>query len=422
MAAAIPEEVETNNNDNDNTVVLPPAPPVQQAEHPTTQQMQYLQVRIPTFQSTVQPSRIHRRRHHRQPPQPTNSNNKHGPPNSQLHTRTKTKGSKHSSSSSNHTIEELGEIVKVLIPTNGFQSEKQLADCLSQASAANSSSAGSGGYTDRWNDDRWIEYHDDDDDYSLDEYYDTDRSTSSRSNVTVAGMFRESDRVFVPLSVIYAQPTLFVGEVLCIKRPPPPPKPKRQLLRGPTSGDDSPTTKRRSMFITFLEIMGIILVSIASYKLYDTASCIDWQTLLQTSLYKVERGFFTILNFPFYLFDIVIEFPLRELYRHGPSIIGWEGEPLPKICARITYHGDEIFWSRNIEECTRIYQAKELAAMQVRKPIVIGFIICVLFYMIKSIVEARALRRRERIDPNMVETYRAIQMLTRQLRRAANGR
>lgn len=94
----------------------------------------------------------------------------------------------------------------------------------------------------------------------------------------------------------------------------------------------------------------------------------------------------------------------------------------PKICARITYHGDELFWSRNIEECERIYAAKELSALQVRKPIVVAFLIGIIFYMIKSIVEARALRRRERIDPNMVETYRAIQMLTRQLRRAANGR
>ena len=73
-------------------------------------------------------------------------------------------------------------------------------------------------------------------------------------------------------------------------------------------------------------------------------------------------------------------------------------------------------------ECEQLYYAKERAAMQVRKPIVIGLVILALFYMIKSIVAARALRRRERIDPNMVETYRAIHMLTRQLKRAMNTR
>jgi len=228
-------------------------------------------------------------------------------------------------------------------------------------------------------------------------------------------MFRESDRVFVPLSIIYTNPQSFIGEVLCIKRPPPPPKRQLRLPTTPT------IPKQRSIFITFLEVMGMIVVLLASYKTYNAASCIDYQYYAQAWLYKVENGFFTILNFPFYLFDIIIEFPLRELYRHGPSVIGWEGEPLPRICARITYHGDEQFWSRNIEECQRIYDAKEMSAMQVRKPIIVLCLLGAMFYMIKSIVAARALRRRERIDPNMVETYRAIHSLARQLRRAANG-
>ncbi|KAL7535870.1 hypothetical protein ACHAXR_006786, partial [Thalassiosira sp. AJA248-18] len=229
------------------------------------------------------------------------------------------------------------------------------------------------------------------------------------------GMFRESDRVFIPLSIIYSNPTSFVGEVLCLKRPLS--KPKRTIIR--PSSSSSP---RRSIFITFLELLGIAIVAAASWWTYGAAQLIDWDYVMDETLHRLEGYLFATLNFPFWLFDTLIEFPLREVYRHGPSILGWEGEPLPRICARITYHGDEAFWSRNIDECERIYYSKEAAAMQVRKPIVIGFLILVIFYMIKSIVEARALRRRERIDPNMVETYRAIQMLTRQLRRAVNSR
>jgi len=301
-------------------------------------------------------------------------------------------------SSSSHNKHEEGEIVKVLIPTNGFASEGQLADILSQASSSPATS-------NRWHSDTNHEYYDDD--YSMDEYY-------NREEIKISGMWRGSDRVFIPLSIIYENPTSFTNEVLCLHRPPLIPKQQQR----PLLPDTTSAAKRRSIFITFLEVMGILIVVMASYK----ATCIDYESLLEIYLYKIERGFFTILNFPFWLFDIVIEFPLREIYRHGPSIIGWEGEPLPNICARITYHGDELFWSRNIEECERIYAAKERSALQVRKPIVVAFLIGIVFYMIKSIVEARALRRRERIDPNMVETYRAIQMLTRQLRRAANVR
>ncbi|EJK58725.1 hypothetical protein THAOC_21123, partial [Thalassiosira oceanica] len=80
------------------------------------------------------------------------------------------------------------------------------------------------------------------------------------------------------------------------------------------------------------------------------------------------------------------------------------------------------YWSRNMDECERIYRSKEAAAMQIRKPIAIGCMIFIAFFMVKSIVEARAraLQRQQRVDPNMVETYRAIHMLIRQLKRAGN--
>jgi len=233
-------------------------------------------------------------------------------------------------------------------------------------------------------------------------------------------MFRESDRAFVPLSIIYSDPTSFVGEVLCLKRPPLP-IPKRPSHVRQTNGTTA-ALRQRSVFITFLEWMGIFVVALTSWYVYGASRRIDWEDVMNNALDEMESWVFSVINFPFKVFDILIEVPLREVYRHGPSIVGWESEPLPRICARITYHGDESFWTRNIDECERIYQSKELAAMQIRKPIVIGFLMLVLFYMTKSIVEARALRMRERVDPNMVETYRAIQMLTRQLRRAVNAK
>lgn len=236
----------------------------------------------------------------------------------------------------------------------------------------------------------------------------------------IQGMFRESDRAFIPISIICSEPTSFVEEVLCLKRPPPP-IPKRPSHFRPTNGTTA-ALQQRSVFTTFLEWMGILVVASTSCYVYGASRRIDWEDVMNNALDEMESWVFSMINLPFKVFDILIELPLREVYRHGPSIVGWESEPLPRICARITYHGDESFWTRNIDECERIYQSKELAAMQMRKPIVIGFLMLVLFYMIQSIVKARALRMRERVDPNMVETYRAIQMLTRQLRRAVNAK
>lgn len=226
-------------------------------------------------------------------------------------------------------------------------------------------------------------------------------------------MFRESDRVFIPISVIHSNPNAFVGDVLCLKRPP---------ATTPQQRRSQTIAKQPSIFKSFIEILAVIIVAMSSWWAYNASLLVDWNRVLEMVLQKSEYLFLATVNLPFWLFDVLIEFPLRELYRHGPSLVGWEGEPLPRICARVTYHGDEEFWSRNLEECERIFLSKEAAAMQVRKPLLISFLCIIAFYMVKSIVEARALRQRERIDPNMVETFRAINMLTRQLRRAMDAR
>jgi hypothetical protein len=321
-----------------------------------------------------------------------------------------------------------GEIVRILIPTNGFASERQLAECLSQA-----------GETTTINDEDHNSFttttattlNDDESWDSMDEYYDymQQRDYSSNRNPhqrgVVAGMFRESDRVFIPLSVIYSNPLKFVGEVLSLKRPPPPVTQHRPAAASHSperSAVMPPSSTQRSIFIQFLEMFGILIVVLASWWSYSAARAVDWDHFLDVMVTKFEVFVWGIISTPFWLFDVLVEFPLRELYRYGPSVVGWEGEALPRICAQVTYTGDEGFWSRNIEECERIYRAKEDAAMQVRKPLFVLFIIVIVWYMVKSIVEARALRRRERIDPNMVETFRAINMLSRQLRRAMNTR
>ena len=413
-----------NNNNVDPRVVQPPAPMMNIANLNNNNNdddvvdIQYLQVRVPPSTqpfNMLRPFHIHRRKRSSSPASTAQ------PPPHTLNKRRESNnptGSRRSTTKNNNALSKQqpsytdGEIVRILIPPNGFASERQLAECLSQAGEMTTDD-------DRGSVDYFNDYKDDDASWdSIDEYYNNNHLKQLQTQpVHVAGMFRESDRVFIPLSVIYSNPTSFVGDVLSLKRPPPPVK--RRTVPSATTPVVKP---QRSIFIQFLEFVGIVAVAIVSWRLYSAASCVDWDYFFDAMVTKFEVFVWNLVSLPFWLFDVLVEFPLRELYRYGPSVVGWEGESLPRICAQITYTGDEGFWSRNIEECERIYRAKEDAAMLFRKPLLVSVIIVVVFYMVKSIVEARALRRRERIDPNMVETFRAINMLSRQLRRAMNTR
>jgi hypothetical protein len=120
-----------------------------------------------------------------------------------------------------------------------------------------------------------------------------------------------------------------------------------------------------------------------------------------------------------------IHSPLTELYRHGPWFLGWEGESLPRICSRITYHGDFHFWSRNIEECQRIFNAKQEAFLRLARPIVYAFLTLVMAVVIRFILWEQSQHKlrlaaagRPTTDRDMVETYRAFQVLMRQAGRA----
>jgi nitrate reductase gamma subunit len=120
------------------------------------------------------------------------------------------------------------------------------------------------------------------------------------------------------------------------------------------------------------------------------------------------------------IFETVLNMPLRELYRYGPAVIGWEGESLPKICARITFHGDELFWMRNVEECQRIFSLKEDAWLRLTRPIVYLGLLCAVVQIARMLVREHALQQRPQ-NRDMVETYQAFQILMRQVKRGLNS-
>jgi hypothetical protein len=117
----------------------------------------------------------------------------------------------------------------------------------------------------------------------------------------------------------------------------------------------------------------------------------------------------------------IFDLPLRELYRYGPHIIGWEGADLSDICSRITYHGDKLFWSRNLEECKIIYASKEEAFLRITRPAMYATLALILFYALRHLVSKYAESRRDTADRDMIETYRAFQIILRQFHRGTGG-
>lgn len=112
--------------------------------------------------------------------------------------------------------------------------------------------------------------------------------------------------------------------------------------------------------------------------------------------------------------------PLQDTYRYGPSFMGgWEGASLTNICARMTY-GDEEFWKRNLQDCENMYEAKESAFLFVGRPLVFLVLLLALVWIVKQWLWYHELQQRDRYqDRDMVQTYRAMQVLFRQLSRMA---
>mmetsp|Transcript_11244 Transcript_11244/g.23601 ORF Transcript_11244/g.23601 Transcript_11244/m.23601 type:complete len:216 (+) Transcript_11244:2-649(+) len=132
----------------------------------------------------------------------------------------------------------------------------------------------------------------------------------------------------------------FTGDEFCLQRPLP------TTLQRPTRS----TLKYASIFQSFIEVLGVVIFSKISYHAYKSLKRVDLDYLLEKTIEKSQQILESAIAVPYHLSNVFVEFPLKELYRHGPSFLGLEGDSLPRICARITYHGDPEFWSLNMGE------------------------------------------------------------------------
>jgi hypothetical protein len=215
----------------------------------------------------------------------------------------------------------------------------------------------------------------------------------------LVGVFCERNGLFVTLEHLLATPALHT-EIVSLAFYPPLPRPPR-----PTPW------YRETWFWT------ILLTPLGLAMLYQAIEA-----------YGVElwmAGTWIVAS----TFDVVVQLPLQELYRYGPWFIGWEGSTLPAVCARITYYGDVAFWNRNLEECQDIYQAKEEAFLRVARPTLYTIALMIILWLVREVLQHRIHLARHRAGPatapppaDMVDTYRAFQILLRQVRKGLEPR
>ncbi len=113
------------------------------------------------------------------------------------------------------------------------------------------------------------------------------------------------------------------------------------------------------------------------------------------------------------LHEWIFNLPFRELYRHGPHFIGWEGMAMAEVCNRITHFGGRDFWRRNISECEEIYAGKEEAFLRTVRPMVYAIVWILLFYLVRHLVICYGASKRNRTDRSVLEAYDAFQTLIR---------
>ena len=213
----------------------------------------------------------------------------------------------------------------------------------------------------------------------------------------VHGLYNGS--TFTPLSIVISDPSLHNTTLSIL----------------PSSAEPAPKKVSKGMFDDPKVLVGAGVGLLVAYVTGIFTALIQWSATGSSPSPRNPHITPTPLNtpplVPLVLVDALIETPLKHVYRNGPSAFGWEGLSFPQICSRITFHGDEAFWSKNLPECKRIFYAKEAAVMTLCKPVLYSGLIGVAIYLALAFVRASAVSKP---DPDMVATFKAFKTLGKQ--------
>jgi hypothetical protein len=206
-----------------------------------------------------------------------------------------------------------------------------------------------------------------------------------------AGLFAGDTGVFVSLQHILKLRDVRQQNIIYSvdpPRPPPPPElPWYQMLL-------------MQIDLAYLTKYLLLPLAIAYYVFRHLEATILWTGVLTMSL-----GRFIVDQV-----DVI----LSGLYHQGPWYLGfWEGDSLPSICARITYHGDAGFWYRNLSDCQIIFDTKRTAWLHIARPITYGALLMVTVVVLILLVR-ECHRPPPPVNPDMVDLYRAFHTIAGQ--------
>jgi hypothetical protein len=294
----------------------------------------------------------------------------------------------------------LGSVLANVFIDSGMTAER-LGRCIVQAVSATSSDYSSG-----YNNDAGIN-----NDY---------RSTS------LVGLFGKDDRVFYSLEFILAMdPADGARRLFCVTKPV-----RRKAAR--TKDAETGNYYYLSSIFPYITVRNLPVAAGVLFLAVVIAPIVvdrfdGWNQFIISLLLLIPNDLPSMWQFVSY----VLDWPAREMYRYGPSIIGWEGRELIDICTQMNrqyYFGgfgrdgynyeDRNYWNQNLEACQTIYRMKEESFARMCRPLWYLTVLVVGFFAIQRLIDKLLFKpsgpQLNRVDRAILDTYRAITMLTRE--------
>lgn len=237
----------------------------------------------------------------------------------------------------------------------------------------------------------------------------------------LVGLFGKHDRVFYSLECILSMSSR-EGELhtFCVHKPMPPAL-ARTTVPNQQKQQGNPSVTTGNLVVAFMVVVIYMVLSPNFFRLYEHGSNVVFAMFLW-----MPQDLPSMWNMVSYALD----WPARELYRYGPSFVGWEGRDLIEICTQMhrpyyfigTYGGNDYeerqYWRQNPELCATIYRMKEESFARMCRPVwytvVAGLNFLALHKLISIVFQPPPPPRLPGTDRAVLDVYRALQFLLRE--------